>query len=65
MFLPKEVLSILAAGSCKIETKTRVSLKYCVSDCLWNMFFDSNLPQTPTTLILLGILLILRPFTLL
>ena len=44
--------------------KTRVSLKYFVSDCIWNAFFDSNLPQTPSNLISLTILVTLRPFTL-
>ena len=32
--------------------KTRVSLRYFVTDCLWKPFFDSNLPQTPSNLII-------------
>ena len=44
--------------------KTRASLKYFVSYCLWKLIFDSKLPQTPSNLIALTFLLILRPFTL-
>ena len=43
--------------------KTRVSLKYFVNDSLWKQFFASNLPQNPSNLISLPILLPLRPFT--
>ena len=43
--------------------KTRVSLKYFVSYCLWKPF-DSNSPETPSNLISLTILVTLRPFTL-
>ena len=43
--------------------KTRVSLKYFVIDCLWRHFFASILLQTPQSLILLTIVVILRPFT--
>ena len=31
--------------------KTRVSLKYFVSYCLWKVFLDFNSPQTPLNLI--------------
>ena len=39
--------------------KTRGSLKYFVSYCLWKRFFYSNLFQTPPNLISLTILTIL------
>ena len=45
--------------------KTRASLKYFVSYCLWKLIFDSKLSQTPSNLIALRFLIILRPFTLL
>ena len=44
--------------------KTRVSLKYFMSYRLWKHFFDSNLPQAPSNLISLMLLITLRPFTL-
>ena len=44
--------------------KTRVSLKYFVSYCLFKLFFDSNAPQTLSNLISLTFLVPLRPFTL-
>ena len=44
--------------------KTRVSLKYFVSYCLWKLFFDSYSPQTPSNLISLTILVTVSPFTL-
>ena len=31
--------------------KTRVNLKYFVTDFLWEPFFDSYLPQTPSNLV--------------
>ena len=43
--------------------KTRASLKYFVSYCLWKHFFDSTSPHTPSNLISLTILVTLRPFT--
>ena len=36
--------------------KTRVSLKYFVTDCLWKPGFDFNSPQTPSNLISLAVL---------
>ena len=44
--------------------KTRVTLKYFVSHILWKHFSGSNLPQTPSNLISLKILVALRPWTL-
>ena len=44
--------------------KTRVSLRYFVSHCLWKLFFDSNLPQTPSNLRSLNFLITVSPFTL-
>ena len=42
-----------------------MSLKYFVSDCLWNPFLDSNSLQIPSNLIFFfPILVTLRPFTL-
>ena len=46
------------------QVKTRVSLKYFVSDCLWKPVFDSNTPQTPSSLISLTILVTLGSLTL-
>ena len=46
-----------------IYIKTRVSLKYFVTDSLWKAFFDLNLPQIPSNLSYLTILVNLRPFT--
>ena len=43
--------------------KTRVSLKYFATDCLWKPFIDSNLHQTPSNLISLTILVTVRPST--
>ena len=43
--------------------KTRVSLKHFLNDCLWKQFFAFNLPQTPSNLILLTILVTLSSFT--
>ena len=42
--------------------KTRVSLKHIVSYCLWKLFFDSNLPQTPSNVISLKFFATLTPF---
>ena len=33
--------------------RTTISLKYFVVDCLWKAPFDSNSPQTPSSLIYL------------
>ena len=44
--------------------KTRVSLKYFVTGCLWKPFFGSNLLQTPLILISLAISVTLMPFKL-
>ena len=44
--------------------KTRASLKYFVSYCLWKHFFDINLPQTPLIFASWNCLVTLRPFTL-
>ena len=44
--------------------KTRASLRYFVSYCLWKSFFDSSLPQTPSNLISLTFSVTLRPLTL-
>ena len=44
--------------------KTRVSLKYFVTDCPWKPAFDFKLLQTLSKLISLTILVTLRPFTL-
>ena len=45
--------------------KTRVSLKYFVTDCLWKPFLNSNLSKTPSNFqISLIILVTPRPFTL-
>ena len=46
-----------------LHMKTRVSLKYFVNDFLWEQFLAFKSPQTPSNLISLTILLILRPFT--
>ena len=43
--------------------KTRVSLKYFMSYCLWKLFLDSNSPQTLSKLISMTFLVTLRPFT--
>ena len=43
--------------------KTRVSLKYFATDCLWKPFTDSNLLQTPSNLISFTVLVTLRPST--
>ena len=43
--------------------KTRVFPKLFVNDCFWKHFFACNLPQTPSNLISLPILVTLRPFT--
>ena len=40
--------------------KTRVSLKYFLSDPLWKQFLASNSPQIPSNLISLTILVTLR-----
>ena len=44
--------------------KTRVSVRFFVTDCLWKPFFDSDLLQTSSNLISLTILVTLRLFTL-
>ena len=44
--------------------KTRVSLKYFVSYCLWKRLVDSSSLQTPSNLIALTFLVTTRPFTL-
>ena len=44
--------------------KTKISLKNVVNDCLSKPFSESNSPQTPSKLISLTILVILKPFTL-
>ena len=44
--------------------KTRASLTNFVNDCLWKQYFASNLPQTPSNLISLTILVTLKSFTL-
>ena len=43
--------------------KTRVYLKYFLNDCLWKHSFAAKLPQTPSNLIWLTILVTLRAFT--
>ena len=43
--------------------EARVRIKHFVNDCLWKHIFASNLPQTPSNLISLTILVALRPFT--
>ena len=43
--------------------KTSADLKYFVSYCLWEIFFDSNWTQTPSELISFTILLTLRSAT--
>ena len=43
--------------------KTRVSLKYFMNDCLWKHFLASNVPQTPSNLISMTVLITLRSFT--
>ena len=44
--------------------KTRVTLKYFVIDCLWKyFFFVSDSHHTPSSLIAVIILVVLRPFT--
>ena len=45
--------------------KTRVSLRYFVSCCLWKRFFYSNSPKTPSNLVSLTFLLTIRLFALL
>ena len=50
--------------SALFQVKTRVVLKYSVSDCLRKPVFDSNSSQTPSKLISLTILVTLRRFTL-
>ena len=69
----KKILSILAKDSLSIETelsrsalfhvKTKVFLKYFVRGCLWKQVFASNLPQAPSNLICLAILVTLRSLT--
>ena len=44
--------------------KTRVSLKYFVSYCLLETFFDSKSPQTPSNFISLTFLVTVTSFTL-
>ena len=44
--------------------KTKVNVKYFVTDCLWKHFFDSNLPQTPSNLISLIVLITISHFVL-
>ena len=44
--------------------KTRVCPKYFVNGCLCKQLFTSNLPQTPSNLILLTNFVTLRPLTL-
>ena len=46
------------------HTKTRVSLRYFVTDCLQKPFFNSNSSQTPSNLFSLTILVSLRLLTL-
>ena len=43
--------------------KTRVCLKYLVDDCLWKQLFASDLPQAPSILICLTILVTLSTLT--
>ena len=43
--------------------KTKVSLRYFTSYCLWKPFPDSNSPQIPSNLISLTFLVTLRPLT--
>ena len=44
--------------------KTRVIVKYFMTECLWEPFLDFNSPQTPSNLMFLTVLVILRPLTL-
>ena len=44
--------------------KTRVIVRYFVTDCLWKQFFDFNSLQMPLNLIFWTVLVILRTFTL-
>ena len=41
--------------------KTRVSLRYFLSSCPWKTFFDSDSPQTTSSLISLTFLVTLTP----
>ena len=44
--------------------KTRVSLKYFVTGCLWKPYFDFKLTQTPSNLVSLAISVTAIPFKL-
>ena len=44
--------------------KTKVSLKYFVSYCLWKLFLILTRPQTPSNYISLTFLVTVRSFTL-
>ena len=44
--------------------KTKVSLKYFVSYCLWKLFLILTRPQTPSNFISLTFLVTVRSFTL-
>ena len=42
--------------------KTIDSLKYFVTHCLWKRFLDCSLPEAPSSLIILTILVTVRPW---
>ena len=58
---PLEKHKLNFSHSALFHMKTIASLKYFVNDCLWKHLFASNLPQTPSNLISLKILVTLRP----
>ena len=48
--------------SALFHMEARVSPKYFLNCCLWKYAFASNLPQSPSNLISLTVLVNLRPF---
>ena len=60
----KQTLNFSRSALLNKNMKTRVCLKYFVSDCPWKQLLASNLLQTPSNLLYLTIFVTLMPLAL-